>query len=62
MLDLNTRTPLMLAHEYGHDIAAKNKGGIIFVGSNGAYQGSPFQANYAATKAYQLESIRCPWL
>lgn len=53
-LDVNTRAPLILTHEIGQHMRQNGRGGIIFVASIGGYQGVPFIANYAATKAYDL--------
>lgn len=53
-IDLNVRAPMLLAHEFGRRFRQRKGGGIIFVSSTLAFQGSPFLANYGATKAYDL--------
>ena len=53
-VDVNVRAALVLTHTYGRDMARRGRGGIILLASNAGYQGTPFVANYAATKAYNL--------
>jgi len=53
-IDVNVKAPLKLTHTYGKEMMQRKKGGIILLASNAAYQGSPYVANYAATKAYNL--------
>lgn len=53
-IDVNCAAPLMLAHGFGGDMAARGHGGIVFVSSGSALQGSPVFASYAASKAYDL--------
>jgi short-subunit dehydrogenase len=52
MLEVNCRSPLLLAHHFGVRLASRGRGGIIFFGSLVGYQGAPRAAHYAATKAY----------
>jgi short-subunit dehydrogenase len=52
MLDLNCRTVLAMSHHYGRRFAKQGRGGLILVSSLLAFQGVPFSAHYAATKAY----------
>lgn len=54
MIDVNVRAPLTLAHEFATSMVARGSGGIIMVSSASAMQGTPYVANYAATKAYNL--------
>ena len=57
MLDsiaVNVTAPLTLARHYCEPMIARGRGGIILFASSAAYQGTPFVANYAATKAYNL--------
>ena len=51
---LNTSGVLALTHAIGADLAARGSGGIINVSSTAAFQPMPFQATYAATKAFVL--------
>jgi len=52
MLDVNCRAVVMMSHAYGHRFAEKGRGGIILLSSLVAFQGVPYSAHYAATKAY----------
>jgi short-subunit dehydrogenase len=54
VLDVNCRTPLILAHEFGRAMAARGRGGLLLMSSMSALQGSPLVATYAATKAFNL--------
>ena len=54
VLAINVRAPLMLAHEFATRMAARGRGGVILMSSASAMQGTPWVANYAATKAYNL--------
>jgi len=53
-LDLNVRAPLQLTHHFVRKMANRRKGGILFMASIVGFQGVPFIANYAATKAWDL--------
>lgn len=52
MLQVNCKALLELTHHFSRYFAQKKKGGIILMSSMVAFQGVPFSANYAATKAY----------
>ena len=52
MLKLNCEALLTFTHHFGQIFAQKKKGGIVLLSSMVAFQGVPFSANYAATKAY----------
>ena len=54
LLNVNCRAPLILAHEIGRKMAERRRGGVIFVSSVSAYIPTPFEAGYAASKAYDL--------
>ena len=54
MLHLNVHAPMQLAKIFGAKMASRGRGGILFLSSLFGYQGIPFVANYAATKAYIL--------
>ena len=61
LLDVNCRAPVILTHGFGRKMAARGRGGIIFVSSVSGYIATPFEATYAASKAYELflaESLR----
>jgi short-subunit dehydrogenase len=52
MVDVNCRAVLELTHSFGRRFAEQRRGGLILFSSLVAFQGVPFAANYAATKAY----------
>lgn len=52
MLQVNCESLLFLTHYYSKQFANQNRGGIILMSSMVAFQGTPFAANYAASKAY----------
>ena len=52
MLRVNCEALLSLTHYYSQQFAKQNRGGIILMSSMVAFQGTPYAANYAATKAY----------
>lgn len=52
MLDINCKALLELTHFFANRFADQKRGGIILLSSMVAFQGVPFSANYAATKAY----------
>ena len=52
MVDLNCAALMALTHHYGKRFASRRCGGIILMSSIVAFQGVPFAADYAATKAY----------
>jgi len=54
MVQLNIAAPMLLAHGYGRKMAIRGRGAILFLSSLFGYQGVPYVANYAATKAYIL--------
>jgi len=53
-LTLNCQTPLELTYHFGLKMRERQRGGIIFMSSMVSYQGVPYVANYAGTKAYNL--------
>src|SRR5690606_37197410 len=52
--DLNISALLTLTHALGGQMVALGAGGIINVASTAAFQPMPYQASYAATKAFVL--------
>jgi uncharacterized protein len=60
-LHVNSRAGLVLAHYFGGKMAARKRGGIIFLSSGSAMCGTAYTANYAATKAYNLIIAETLW-
>lgn len=52
MLRVNCEAVLSLTHYFSQRFKQQQRGGIIFLSSLVAFQGVPYAANYAATKAY----------
>ncbi len=52
MLRVNCEALLALTHHYSQFFAKQKRGGIILMSSIVAFQGVPYAAHYAATKAY----------
>jgi short-subunit dehydrogenase len=53
-VDVNITGLLALTHLLGQAMRARRRGGIINVASSAAFQPMPYQAGYAATKAFVL--------
>lgn len=52
MLKVNVESVLGLTHYFAQKMTLQGRGGIIFLSSIVAFQGTPFASNYAASKAY----------
>jgi short-subunit dehydrogenase len=52
MLRVNCEAVLILTHYFAQQFAKRKRGGIILLSSIVAFQGVPYAAHYAATKAY----------
>lgn len=52
MLRVNCEALLALTHYFSNRFVEQKRGGIILLSSMVAFQGVPYSANYAATKAY----------
>jgi len=52
MLRVNCEALLALTHYYSQQFVQQKRGGIILMSSMVAFQGTPYSANYAASKAY----------
>jgi short-subunit dehydrogenase len=57
----NARAALILTRHFGEKMAARGRGGIIFLSSGSALHGAPFSANYSGTKAYNLMFAEALW-
>lgn len=60
-LDVNSRAAIVLAHHFGALMAKAGRGGIVIVSSGSAQHGTPYSANYAATKAFNLILAESLW-
>ena len=52
MLDVNCRALIPLSQAFGRRFAARKRGGIVLFASVLGFQGTPYSAHYAATKAF----------
>ena len=52
MLHVNCRSLLTLTHHFGRRFRERGRGGLVLLSSMVAFQGVPYAAHYAATKAY----------
>ncbi|HJU54107.1 MAG TPA: SDR family oxidoreductase [Pyrinomonadaceae bacterium] len=61
MIDLNVKALVALTHLYLVPMRERKSGTIINVASTAAFQGVPFMATYAATKAFVLSFSEALW-
>ena len=61
MIDLNIKALVALTHYYLPPMRERKKGTIINVASTAAFQGVPYMAVYAATKAFVLSFSEALW-
>lgn len=54
VLHLNARAPLLLTRLLAPGMRQRGRGGLVFVASTIAFNGGPWLANYAATKAWNV--------
>jgi hypothetical protein len=52
MIEVNCAAVFALSQQFGQRFVTRGRGGIVLMSSLVAFQGAPFAANYAATKAY----------
>lgn len=52
MIDVNCRAITALSHGFARRFEARGRGGIVLFGSIVGWQGTPYAATYAATKAF----------
>ena len=52
MLDVNCRALVALCHAFARRLADRRRGGMVLLASLVGFQGTPYAAHYAATKAY----------
>lgn len=61
MIDLNVRSLVELTHRFLTPMRERKRGSIINVASTAGFQGVPFMATYAATKAFVLSFSEALW-
>ena len=61
MIDLNIKALVALTYLYLAPMRARHSGAIINVASTAAFQGVPYMATYAATKAFVLSLSEALW-
>jgi hypothetical protein len=61
MIDLNVKSLVALTHYFLKPMRERKKGTIINVASTAAFQGVPYMATYAATKAFVLSFSEALW-
>jgi short-subunit dehydrogenase len=61
MIDLNIKSLVALTHLYIKPMRERKRGTIINVASTAAFQGVPYMATYAATKAFVLSFSEALW-
>src|SRR5436309_3828583 len=61
MIDLNVRSLVELTHRFLTSMRERKRGSIINVASTAGFQGVPFVATYAATKAFVLSFSEALW-
>jgi short-subunit dehydrogenase len=62
MVDLNCRGPVLLAHRFGREMAARGRGGIILLTSLAAGAGGGYLAAYCASKAFDRTLAEALWV
>lgn len=60
-LHVNTRAVLLLTHHFANTMVPRQRGGIVIVSSMAAEVASAYNANYCATKAYDLKLAEALW-
>src|SRR5437867_242994 len=61
MIDLNVRSLVELTHRFLQPMRERKGGAIINVASTAGFQGVPYMATYAATKAFVLSFSESLW-
>lgn len=61
MIDLNVKALAALCYYYLRPMRERKRGAIINVASTAAFQGVPYMATYAATKAFVLSLSEALW-
>ncbi len=51
---VNMLSPLSMVYHFAKPMLARKRGGIVLMSSGSGFQGAPYYAHYAATKAYSI--------
>ena len=62
LVDLNCRGPLLLAHHFGGEMAARGRGALLLMTSMSAAAGTGLSGAYSATKAFDLVLAEALWM
>jgi short-subunit dehydrogenase len=62
MVNINCRGPVLLAHHLGSSMAARRRGGMIFMTSTSAMAGGAYIAAYCASKSFELVLGEALWI
>jgi short-subunit dehydrogenase len=62
MIALNCTTPTALLHALAPAMLERGRGGLVLVGSMGAFAGQPYVASYSAAKAFQVNLCEGLWV
>ena len=60
-VDVNCRGPVTLAHALAPAMVARARGGMVFMSSMAASQGTPLVSSYGGTKAFNLVFAESLW-
>ncbi len=60
-VDLNVRAPLVVAHVLGRAMAARGRGGLVFMSSLAGLIGGPQVATYTGSRAFALQFGESLW-
>jgi uncharacterized protein len=58
---VNAVTPLAMVHHFGGKMVERRRGGVVIMASIAGFQGSPYLATYAATKAFDRTLAEGLW-
>jgi short-subunit dehydrogenase len=64
MVDINCLGPLLVCEHFGRSMIARGRGGVVLMSSGASLAGCPYNATYAASKAFDLvlgESLWAEW-
>lgn len=61
MIQRNVITKVKCCHYFGNKMKARQRGGILLIGSGGCYGGGSFMSIYSASKAFELNFAESLW-